>query len=147
MRVVYYEGLGGRLGNFLKRGIIRVAKKKYPNVIYEQRFWTDDSDFKNPDILIGHSFGGARVLELFRDPIDWYNVKLILTLDPRWTSNSLFYAVPDVLNHVNIIQLCTLRGCKTYGSKEINLGHYGHLALARSPVPLKFLLDTLEKYS
>jgi hypothetical protein len=114
MTIVSYEGFGGRLGRWVRRGLLNHIK----GVKKEEFLWNSGSrDYGLREIIvIGHSFG---VRDAVATATRSRNVKLLLLIDPRmppWGEGGV--VAPKGVRTVCFYQTGAMRGHPVEGAEN-----------------------------
>lgn len=139
MIIISFEGLGGTLGRWVRRGLLNRIKGHDK----QEHAWTAGergTDWKC--IVIGHSFGVKAALATAKESP---NCKMLLLLDPRMPPFGTGGVVaPEGVRTVCIYQRGFMRGHPVEGAENIKLTGVSHVGVPFTEEALKYALEGLK---
>lgn len=142
MRIISFEGLGGSIGRWVRRGLLDKIRDVRGLNFYEYT-WTDSPGYVvNPCIVIGHSFGVRSAVAQAKIAQD---CQLLLLLDPRmppWGGGGVI--APDGIPTACFYQTGFMRGHTVRGADNIHLPRIRHTAVPAHPVVVEYMSEWFE---
>ncbi len=141
MKIISYEGLMGRVGRWVRGGLLSQLQM-WKGVKFEEHVWTDaaaDCD-DEPCIIIGHSFGARGAIDSAKKS---EGVKLLVLLDPRVPPPADMSKVkaPKGVPTVCFYQRGFMPGYPVEGAENIRLNWTMHTNVPKHPAVMKYLKE------
>lgn len=131
-KVMAFEGLFGEIGAWLRTPL------REAGIEFEWYPWWRSPEIPDGAILIGHSFGGAKVIKL----ANLYKPYFVITIDPRLPPDGGFKVKPFLVH--NFYQTGFMKGFKVEGAVNFEVGGLRHTQMPRYPSIVETLKGKLK---
>lgn len=150
IKIIAFEGFLSFYAGFVRRGLLEPLDNKYPGKLsFEHLGWTKIPKTKDPDIVIGHSFGAKSAMDFFSQRPLSKNIPFILTLDTRsWIGDfgyKFISPAPYAFFHTNIYRKGFMPGYEVENANNIQIPNCGHLNVPFQPEVFKEACKMVER--